>query len=79
MAKNVLTPFATTASATKSNSTVQGKMHLRGVIRPRRRITIDISNKDIDDTARIITSLENSVNIIDGVRESIKCKTKRRR
>ena len=42
-------------------SVVQRQMHGRGVLRPRKGITLVVLNEDMDDIIRIIKSLEPSV------------------
>ena len=59
LAKNVLTPLATLASGSATDSTIQRKMYGGGIVRTGKRITFDISNEDMDNI-RIIKLLENS-------------------
>ena len=54
-----MAPLATMASASaKNGGVIQRNMHGRGVVRAAKRITLTISNKDIDDAIRITKLLK---------------------
>ena len=57
LAKNVLAPLATMASACAIE--IQKKMHERGAVSTGKEITLVISNKDMDEI-RILKSRENA-------------------
>ena len=59
LAKNVLAPLATMASASAIGSVTQKKIRGGGVVRARKGITLVISNEDINDIVIIIKSLQN--------------------
>ena len=52
-------------------------MRGRGVVRAEKEIPLVISNEDMDDIIRILKSLENSVVLIGGVSETVKCQIKK--
>ena len=54
-------------------------MHGKDLARSKKRITLVISNEDIDDTTRIIKLLENSRILVDGVIETVKHEIKKGR
>ena len=64
LAKNVLEPLATMASASAIDDAIQRKMRGRDVERIEKGTRLAISNEDI---IRIIKSLENSGILIDRV------------
>ena len=66
LAKDVLVPLPTLASATAIDGAIQRKMCERGVEKAGKRITLIISNEDMADIIRIIKSLEKSGVLVDG-------------
>ena len=76
LAKNVLAPLSTMSSASTIDGATQRKMCGKGAVRAEKGITLVISNEDMDDTIRIIKSLENSDVLIDGVSETVKHEVK---
>ena len=64
------------ASASARGGAIQRKMRERGVVRAGTRITLVISNEDINDI-KIIKSLENSGVLINGVNETVKREIKK--
>ena len=78
MAKNVLAPLATMASAFAIDGATQRKMRGQGVRRAGKGITLVISNKGMDDIIKIIKSLENSDVFLDGVGETVKHEIKKK-
>ena len=64
LAKNVLEPLATMASASAIDDAIQRKMRGRDVVRIEKGTRLAILNEDI---IRIIKSLENSGILIDRV------------
>ena len=59
LTKKCLAPLATMAcSSAKDGGVIQRNMHGRGVVRAAKRITLTISNKDIDDAIRITKLLK---------------------
>ena len=87
LAKNVLSPLATMASASAVDVANQRKMRRRaaiatsraGVVRAGREITFVISNVDMDDIITSIKSLENSCVLIDEVSETVKHEIKNKK
>ena len=87
LAKNVLSPLATMASASAVDVANQRKMRKRaaiatsraGVVRAGREITFVISNVDMDDIITSIKSLENSCVLIDEVSETVKHEIKNKK
>ena len=78
LAKNILTPLATMASAFATDAAIQRKMRGWRVVRAEKRVTLFISNGDMDDIIRIRKSLENLCVLIDGVSKTVKQEIKRR-
>ena len=78
LAKNILTPLATKASAFATDAAIQRKMRGRGVVRGEKRVTLFISNGDMDDIIRIRKSLENLCVLIDVVSKTVQQEIKRR-
>ena len=80
LAKMLLVLFASMASATAINGTIQRKMRGiekimasgSGVVRTGKRITLSILNGVMDDIIRFIKLLESSVVLLDGVIETVK-------
>ena len=77
LAKNVLAPLATMASATAIDGAIQKKMRVLGIVRAVKGITLVISNEDMDEIIRIAKLLQNSGIWIDGVSETVKRKIKK--
>ena len=85
LAKNVLAPLATVASASAKDGTIQRKTCVRGaiatteasIVRAGRRITLVILNENMNDIIRIIKSQEISGVLINGVDETVKNETKK--
>ena len=85
LAKTVLGPLATMASAT--NVTIHRKMRGRrtiatsgvSAVRAEIEIALVIPNGDMDDIIRIIKSLKSSAVLIYGVSESIKHEIKKKK
>ena len=80
VAKNILGSLAATALPFAINGAFQRKLRGRaaiatrrsGVVRARKGITLVISNEYMDDAFRVVKSLKNSGEEIDGVCETIK-------
>ena len=49
----------------------------KGVVRARKRFTLILSNKDMNDIIKIIKSLEDSRVLTDGVTETVKSEMKK--
>ena len=77
LAKNVLAPLATMASATAIDGAIQKKIRVLGIVRAVKGITLVISNEDMDEIIRIAKLLQNSGIWIDGVSETVKRKIKK--
>ena len=74
LAKNVLAPLATMASASQIDRAIQRKMSGRRAVRSGKGITLVILNEDMDDVISIVKSVENSDLLINGVSETVKHK-----
>ena len=61
LAKNVLEPSATMASASAIYDAIQRKLRGKDFVRARKEITLVILNEYMDEIIRTIKSLENSV------------------
>ena len=70
LAKSVLIPLGLTAAASATDATIHKKMFGNGMT------TLIISNEEINDTMKIMKSLEESGLLIKGVSEAIKNKAK---
>ena len=68
VAKSVLIPLGLTAAASAANSAIHQKMFKYGFT------TLLISNKEMNDTMKIVKSFKKSGVLIKGVSETIKNK-----
>ena len=69
-AKNLLAPLGTTAAASAIDGAIQKKIHGSGAT------TSIISNKEMNDTMKIVQYLEDSNILLKGVTKTIKNETK---
>ena len=79
LAENILPPLATMTSISEIDRIIPRKMHRRGAVRARKRITLVILNEDMEHIIRITKSQDNSNALIDGVSGRIKHKIKKTR
>ena len=70
LAKNILAPFGITAAASAIDAGIQKKMHGSGTT------NLIISNKEMNDTMKVVQALEDSNILLKGVTKTIKNKTK---
>ena len=56
---------------------LERKISGKGVVRARKRFTLILSNKDMNDIIKIIKSLEDSRVLTDGVTETVKSEMKK--
>ena len=67
-----MAPLATMAFASARYGAFQRQMSGKGVVRAGKGINLVISNEDMDDTIRIMKSLENLAVLIDRLSETVK-------
>ena len=70
-------PLATVTFASGIDGAIQRKMCWQGFVRAGKGITLHILNEDMDDTIKIIKSLENSDVLLDDASETVKTWNKR--
>ena len=73
LAKNILATLGITAAASAIDGAIQKKIHGSGTK------TLIISNEEMNDTMKIVQTLENSNILLKGVTKTIKSETKRQR
>ena len=73
LAKNVLTPLGITAAASAIDTGIQKKIHSSGTT------TLIISNKEMNDTMKIVLALEDSNILLKGVIKQLKTKQKNKK
>ena len=71
LAKNVLAPLGITAAASAIDTGIQKKIHSSGTT------TLIISNKEMNDTMKIVLALEDSNILLKGVIKQLKTKQKK--
>ena len=69
LAKLLLAPLISMASASAINYAIQRTMREKDVVRAGKRIILIISSEDMDDIIRIIKSQENSGVLIEQYRD----------
>ena len=70
LAKYILAPLGATAAASAIDAGIQKKIH--GSVHPSRNTTLIISNKDMNDTMKIVQALEDSNILLKGITKTIK-------
>ena len=70
LAKNILAPLGITAAASAINAGIQKKIH------GSETTTLIISNEEMNDTRKIVQSLEDSNILLKGVTQTIENETK---
>ena len=73
LAKNILAPLGITAAASAIDAGIQKKMHGSGTT------NLIISNKEMNDTMKVVQALENSNILLKGVTKTIKNETRTKR
>ena len=77
LAKNVLGPSSTMAWPSAADGAIQRKMCRQGVVRAGEKMTLAISNEDMNNNIRIIKPLERLGVLVDGVSKTVKYKIKK--
>ena len=73
LARNILAPLGITAAVSTIDAVIQKKIHGSGAA------TLIISNKEMNDTMKIVQALKNSNILLKGVRKTIKIETKKQK
>ena len=73
LARNILAPLGITAAVSTIDAVIQKKIHGSGAA------TLIISNKEMNDTMKVVQALKNSNILLKGVRKTIKIETKKQK
>ena len=75
LAKYILAPLGATAAASAIDAGIRKKIH--GSVHPSRNTTLIISNKDMNDTMKIVQALEDFNILLKGITKTIKNEKKK--